>query len=113
MTARTRNSATGEDVARPQPAYRLRAADRSQTSGRPEAEDRSPVTDRITIGLLPKVSDDLQRLQDMTSMSKTDIVNRAVTMYEFIEDQLRAGRDLLIRDSETQEIHKVMIVTRE
>jgi len=110
MTARTSNSATGDDVARGQPARRPRTADRSQTSGRPEAADRPPVTDRITIGLLPKVSEGLQRLQDKTSMSKTDIVNRAITMYEFIEDQLRVGRDLLIRDSETQEIQKVMIV---
>lgn len=110
MTARTGNSATGEDVARRQPAHCPRTADRSQTSGLPEAADRPPVTDRITIGLLPRVSEGLQRLQDETSMSKTDIVNRAVTMYEFIEDQLRAGRDLLIRDSETQEIQKVMIV---
>ena len=110
MTARTGNSAAGEDIARAQPAHGLRTAGRARVSGRPEAAGRPPVADRITVALIPKASEDLQRLQDRTSLSKTDIANRAITMYEFIEIQLRAGRDILIRDRETQEIQKVMIL---
>ena len=110
MTARTGNSATGGDVARAQPAHRLRTADRSRTSGRPEATDRPSVIDRITVALIPKVSEDLQRLQDRTALSKTDIANRAITLYEFIEAQLRAGRDILIRDRKTKETQNLLIL---
>ena len=45
-------------------------------------------------------SEDLQRLQDRTGLSKTDIANRAITLYEFIDTQIRTGRDVLIRDNE-------------
>ncbi len=60
--------------------------------------------DRITVG------EDLQRLQDRTSLSKTDLVNRAITLYEFIEAQQRAGRELLVRDSKTGEMQTVLIL---
>src|SRR5499427_5625369 len=62
---------------------------------------RTPtVVDRITVALIPKAGEDLQRLQDRTSLSKTDIANRAITLYEFIDSQLRTGHDVLIRDNE-------------
>lgn len=67
-------------------------------------------TDRITVALIPKAGEDLQRLQDRTSLSKTDLVNRAITLYEFIEAQQRAGRELLVRDSKTGEMQTVLIL---
>ena len=72
---------------------------------------RTPsVVDRITVALIPKASEDLQRLQDRTSLSKTDIANRAITLYEFIDAQLRTGHDVLIRDNEagTTEIVRLL-----
>jgi hypothetical protein len=71
---------------------------------------RPPAVDRITVALIPKAGEDLQRLQDRTSLSKTDITNRAITLYEFIDTQLRAGRDVLIRDNEagTTEIVRLL-----
>jgi hypothetical protein len=110
MTARTGRSATGGDVAHTKPAQRLRTADRPRTSGSPEATDRPQVIDRITVALIPKVSEDLQHLQDRTNLSKTDIANRAITLYEFIEAQLRAGKDILIRDRETSETQSVVLL---
>ena len=59
--------------------------------------------ERITVALIPKAADDLQRLTAVTGLSKTDIVNRAVSLYEFIESQIREGNDLLIRDPKTGE----------
>jgi len=61
---------------------------------------RPPAIDRITVALIPKAAEDLQRLQDRTRLSKTDIANRAITLYEFVDTQLRSGRDVLIRDNE-------------
>ena len=68
---------------------------------------RQSAADRITVALIPKAVEDLQRLQDRTSLSKTDITNRAITLYEFIDAQLRAGRDILIRDNSTGETQTV------
>lgn len=69
-----------------------------------------PVVDRITVALIPKAGEDLQRLQDRTSLSKTDLVNRAITLYEFIDAQQRAGRDLLVRDRATGETQTILIL---
>ncbi len=64
----------------------------------------------MTVALIPQAGAGLQRLQDRTSLSKTDITNRAITLYEFIEAQLSAGLELLIRDESTGEIQRVLIV---
>ena len=76
-------------------------------SVRPSA-DRS--AERITIALIPKASADLQRLQDSTGLSKTDIVNRAISLYEFFDAQMQAGNDLLVRDPETSETQLVRLL---
>jgi hypothetical protein len=68
------------------------------------------VSERITVALVPKAGEDLQRLQDRTSLSKTDLVNRAITLYEFIDAQQRAGRGLQIRDRESGETRTVLIM---
>ena len=71
---------------------------------------RPSAIDRITVALIPKAGEDLQHLQDRTSLSKTDIANRAITLYEFVDTQLRSGRDVLIRDNEagTTEIVRLL-----
>ena len=122
MTAATGKSANGGHVARAQHANPLRTADRSRAPGRLRASDRSesasrpegtshpPVTERITVALIPKVAVILRRLQSRKNLSKTDIVNRAVTLYDFVDAQLDAGRDILIRDNVTQEIRSLMLL---
>jgi hypothetical protein len=93
MTASTGKSRRGEDVARPQRTERI-----------------TQPAERITVALIPKAGEDLQRLQERTALSKTDITNRAITLYEFIDAQIRAGRDVLIRDSKTGETQLVRIL---
>ena len=68
---------------------------------------RQQSSDRITISLIPQAADHLQMLQDRTKWSKTDLVNRAITLYEFIEGQTRQGKDLILRDRETGETELV------
>lgn len=81
-----------------------RIADKEDTVGLPSSSDR------ITVALIPRADRDLRRLQDRTNLSKTDLVNRAITLYEFIDAQLRAGRDLLIRDQKTGQMQAVVIL---
>jgi hypothetical protein len=71
---------------------------------------RQQTVDRITVALIPKVAEDLQRLQERTSLSKTDVANRAITLYEFIETQLDGGGEVLIRDNSTGEVLTVLIL---
>jgi len=54
--------------------------------------------DRITVSLTPKAAASLTSLQDRTGLSKTDLVNRAIALYEFAEAQFAAGREILVRD---------------
>ena len=103
-TARADGNKAGEDdVVRTRPAAWQRTGGGSSTCGLPQ------VADCIAIVLIPQVKADLQRLQARTNLSQTDITNRAITLYEFIDAQLSAGRELLIRDESTGEIQRVHI----
>jgi hypothetical protein len=66
--------------------------------------------DRITVGLCRKVVGELELLQSLTGLSKTDIVNRAVTLYAFVTEQTTAGKDLLVRDGNTGEVERVRLL---
>ena len=105
MTARADNSSAGEDdVVRARPAARRRA------DGGAQANDLPPqVAGCIAIALIPPAMADLQRLQARTNLSQADITNRAITLYEFIEAQLSAGWEILIRNESTGEIQRVLI----
>jgi hypothetical protein len=122
MTAATGKGANGGHVARAQYTDPPRTAGRSRTSGRPEAPGRLKPGDhpeaashasgveRISVALIPKVVDALLRLQARTNLSKTDLVNRALTLLDFFEAQLDSDRDILIRDKVTQEIQSIMLL---
>jgi hypothetical protein len=66
--------------------------------------------ERITVALIPKAAADLKKLMDRTGLSKTDITNRAITAYEFIEAQARAGKEVLIVDPETGQQKGVLLL---
>lgn len=90
------------------PAMPGRSAQRGRdTSPAPDTRAVSP--ERITVALIPKATADLQRLQERTGLSKTDITNRSISLYEFIDAQLRAGKEVLIREPETGQTQIVHI----
>jgi hypothetical protein len=93
MSANTDNSATMGDHA-------TSATDSGATK----------VAERITVALIPKVAEELQRLQDRTSLSKTDLANRAITLYEYINAQLSDDKEVLIRDKKTGETQGILIL---
>jgi hypothetical protein len=94
---RTTSSATAEDEA-------MLAQDDFQDP------DTPPPAERIVVALLPKVMGEVKLLQDRTTLSRTDIANRAITLYEFIDRQLRAGHEILIRERRTGEMQTVLIL---
>jgi hypothetical protein len=58
---------------------------------------RQAEADRITVSLVPKALAGLQKTHDRTRMSKTDIINRAVSLYELIEGELTDVAEVIIR----------------
>ena len=80
-------------------ALRAEHVEGSQSSG-----------DRITVTLIPKATQGLRMLQERTSLSKTDLTNRAITLYEFVDDQLRSGHDIIARNQATGETRLVKLV---
>ena len=53
--------------------------------------------EEITVLLISKVANELQRTQQGTDLSKTDIVNRAITLYNFLDGERDSGAELLLR----------------
>jgi hypothetical protein len=67
---------------------------------KPSASAVSPLVfpdDRITVALVAKAAADLQNTHERTQMSKTDIVNRAISLYEFFEAEMSTGAELIVR----------------
>jgi hypothetical protein len=77
---------------------------------RAETARQQGTAERITVALIPDAADNLQQLVTSTGLSKTDVVNRAISLYCFIEAHRRAGDDLLIRDGTTGETQLVKLL---
>jgi hypothetical protein len=55
----------------------------------------------MTVTLIRSVEEQLRQLQERTDLSRTDLTNRAITLYEFFDAQMRDGHDLISRDQRT------------
>ena len=58
---------------------------------------RATVAAMITVALVEKAVADLERTHERTRLSKTDIVNRALSLYDFIDAELSDGAELIVR----------------
>ena len=105
MITAPRGKSTTEEEPAPSQRHHLQSPADVTTS-----PDHPSPPERITVSLIAKAGEELQRLKDQTGLSKTDIVNRAITLYEFIEAQRSAGQDILIRDKKTGEIQVILIM---
>jgi hypothetical protein len=72
--------------------------------------ERQVVAERITVALIARASEDLRRLQERTGMSKTDIVNRALALYEFIDRRLADGSEILLRTEGSSELELIRLL---
>jgi hypothetical protein len=61
---------------------------------------RPAVVDRVNVALITEAVEAIGKLQERTGMKKVDLVNRALMIYEFIDAELRAGNQILLRDRE-------------
>jgi len=70
---------------------------------------RCTSTGLLTVPLIPRAAENLLLLQQRTHLSRTDLTNRAITLYEFFDATLRAGHDLIDRNNSTGEIRRIQI----
>jgi len=56
-----------------------------------------PICERVTIPLIQKAADDLRITHDRSGLSVIDIVNRAISLYEFVDAELRVQAELIVR----------------
>jgi hypothetical protein len=80
-------------------ALRAEHVEGSQSSG-----------DRITVTLIARATEDLRLLHERTGLSKTDLMNRAIILYEFVDDQLGSGHDIIARNRATGEAKLVKLI---
>jgi hypothetical protein len=56
------------------------------------------VAEIITVALVEQAAADLAATRARRDLSETDIVNRAITLHEFIDARMAAGSEVLVRD---------------
>jgi hypothetical protein len=59
------------------------------------------------VALVPKAASDLRQTVERTGLSKTDIVNRALSLYEYLDARLSRGAEILIRDGESGQVEQI------
>ncbi|MFD9895412.1 hypothetical protein ACFWY9_39230 [Amycolatopsis sp. NPDC059027] len=69
----------------------MTSAEKTET-GRPAA------VERVNVALIAEAAGALGKLQERTGLKKVDLVNRALLIYEFVDAELRAGNQVLVRD---------------
>ncbi|GAA3462992.1 hypothetical protein ACFFSW_02825 [Saccharothrix longispora] len=73
------------------------------SSGENAEHDRPAVVDRVNVALIAEAVEALAKLQERTHLKKVDLVNRALLVYEFVDEELRAGNQVVLRDAEGRE----------
>ena len=54
----------------------------------------------ISLALIRKAAADLAKTCERSQLSPTDIVNRAISLYEFVDEERAAGAEVLLRRSD-------------
>ncbi|MEU4806872.1 hypothetical protein [Actinosynnema sp. NPDC023587] len=62
--------------------------------------ERPAVVDRVNVALIAEAVEAIGKLQERTGLKKVDLVNRALLIYEFVDAELRAGNQVVLRDPE-------------
>ena len=74
------------------------------------SDDKLSPVSRVTVSLIPKAATELSVLQAQTGMSRTDLVNRAVSLYAMWSDEVAAGREFKVHDPATGETQSVRVL---
>jgi hypothetical protein len=87
-----------------------RTAEELTDDGLMTGQQEDYVINRITVGIIPKAWTELLRLMANTKFNRTDVVNRAISVYAMVDDNMREGYELVFRDPETGKERVVEII---
>jgi hypothetical protein len=71
------------------------------------ADDAPAAKERITVNLTGRGAGALADLVKRTGHSKTDVINRALTLYDFFETVMDEGGAVFVRRSDSDEPERV------
>lgn len=54
--------------------------------------------ERLNVVLTQDAADSMEILQERTGLKKVDLVNKGIMLLEFVEGELRQGREVIVRD---------------
>jgi hypothetical protein len=63
---------------------------------------------RVTVNLVPRAVKALEAESKDSGMNKTDVINRALAVYRYFQEETRAGKELLLRSGEKVESIKIV-----
>jgi hypothetical protein len=66
--------------------------------------------ERLTVNLTPRSSSALEETVEVTGDMKTDIINRAIQIYAYLEQVIRDGGSVHVRASEGAEMERLKII---
>ena len=76
-----------------------------------QGDDTAPAeAGRVTTSLTRRTAKELEALQESTGHSKSDLVNRAISLYVFVTRQMDLGNELLLRNPETDEYQRIQLL---
>ena len=65
---------------------------------------------RVTVNLTPKSADSLEAISVSTGLSKTDVINRALQVYQVVEELLDRGNGSMLIKHANGELERVYIL---
>ncbi|RAG85862.1 hypothetical protein DN069_10205 [Streptacidiphilus pinicola] len=69
-----------------------------------------PYSERYSVTLCPPAVTAVAELSTSGRVSKSDVINRAVLLLDFVEKERAKGRDLVIRDNESGALERIHII---
>ncbi|MET8811869.1 hypothetical protein ABZW47_07690 [Streptomyces sp. NPDC004549] len=63
---------------------------------------RLPASERYSVTLVPPAVEAIGKLVEVTGLTKTDVINRAVQIYAFLEERMAEGSEVVLRDPNGQ-----------
>lgn len=82
--------------------------------GRDDTDRPPPATPgglvRVTVNLTPKSADSLDAISASTGLSKTDVINRALQVYQVVEELLDRGGGSILVKHPSGELERIYIV---
>ena len=88
----------------------------SQTKSAPPDDAAAPPNEnpgglvRVTVNLTPKSASALDHLSRVTALSKTDVINRSLQVYQVVEDLLDRGGGSILVKHQNGELERVYIL---